>query len=665
VSCYHCTLSHEGTQDSVRMKYFAKALRQAWRHWPALLIGIFCSVAVAALWGANIAAIFPIIQTTLNGESLQEWNQKRLDTAEKSLTVHQTQIDDLQKKAAAAPDGPAKHELSFQLDLLKSQLKVDHASLYSAQRLQPYIVRYLPRKPFATVVLIATIVAIATAIKQILMLLDTMLVAYVSQSIARDVRGQIFDKALSLDQPAFDRQGISGFTAHITQTTDMLATGITNVYGGAVTEPLRIIACLGGAWAISWRLTLASLIFSPLAGFIILYLNRKIRTISLGILSRSMGFHHVMLEVFNSLITVHANTMEDFERERFRDSTAHIRRVAMKANFYHALASPVTELLGIGMLCVGVVASGYLVINQETHIFGIKMCDKPMSVTLMTVFFALLIGASDPLRKLSGVITGVNTGMAAAGILYPILEMKSTLNETTPPKLLPKLHNRIEFRDIRFSYDGLQTVLDTVNLTVNRGDHLAIVGPNGGGKSTLINLLCRFYDPQQGDVLFDGVSLRDVEIKDLRTRIALVTQQTELFNESILHNIRYGRWDATEAEVVEAAKMARADAFITSFPNGYQTIVGPNGQRISGGQRQRIALARAFLRNAEILILDEATSQIDAESERLIHEALSEFGKDRTLIMITHRESTLKLATRIVRVDHGKLEHMPIALKAA
>jgi ATP-binding cassette, subfamily B, bacterial MsbA len=283
----------------------------------------------------------------------------------------------------------------------------------------------------------------------------------------------------------------------------------------------------------------------------------------------------------------------------------------------------------------------------------------------MTVFFALLIGASDPLRKLSGVITGVNTGMAAAGILYPILEMKPTLSQTTTPKLLPSPHGRIEFRDIRFSYDGLQTVLDNVNLTIHRGDHLAIVGPNGGGKSTLINLLCRFYDPQQGEVLFDGVSLRDVEIKDLRSRIALVTQQTELFNESIMHNIRYGRWNATEAEIIAAAKMARADAFITSFPNGYHTIVGPNGQRISGGQRQRIALARAFLRNAEILILDEATSQIDVESERLIHEALSEFGCDRTLIMITHRESTLRLATRIVRVEHGKLEHLDIAMKAA
>jgi ATP-binding cassette subfamily B protein/subfamily B ATP-binding cassette protein MsbA len=647
------------------MKYFAKALRQAWRHWPALTLAILCSLGVAALWGANIAAIFPIIQTTLNGETVQVWNQKRIDAAEQRIKAHEAEVADFEKRLAATTDENAKRALAFKLDMARSQFSVARASKRSAEWLQPFFDRYMPAKPFPTVVLIAVMVAVATVIKQILMVSDTMLVSHVSQSIGREIRNQIFDKSLSLDQPAFDRQGISGFTAHITHTTDMLANGITNFYGGAITEPMRILACLGGAWAISWRLTLASLIFSPLAAFTILYLNRKIRSISLGILSRSMGFHHVMLEVYNSLLTVHANTMEDFERDRFRESTQHIRRTSLKAAFYHSMASPITELLGVGMLCTGVVVSAYLVINQETHIFGIKMTNQPMSVTLMTVFFALLIGASDPLRKLSGVITGVNNGMAAAGILYPILEMKPFLPEPVSPKPLPSPHERIEFRDIHFSYDGIQKVLDAVNLTIGRGDHLAIVGPNGGGKSTLINLLCRYYDPQQGEVLFDGVSLRDASLKDLRNRIALVTQQTELFNESIHHNIRYGRWDATEEEIVAAARMARADSFITSFPNGYQTIVGPNGQRVSGGQRQRIALARAFLRNAEILILDEATSQIDVESERLIHEALSEYGKDRTLIMITHRESTLSLANRIVRVDRGKLEYLPIAMNAA
>ncbi len=576
------------------MKYFAKALRQAWRHWPALSLALLCSLGVAALWGANIAAIFPIIETTLHGESLQTWNQKRLDAAQQGLAQHQTQFHDLEGRRAAAADPAVKRDLGFQLDMLQSQMGADRASIYSAQRLQPFLTRYMPSKPFATVTLVAVLVALATAIKQFLMLSDTMLVSYVSQSIARDMRGRVFDKALSLDRPAFDLQGISGFTAHITHTTDMLATGITNFYGGAVTEPLRILACLGGAWVISWRLTLASLIFAPLAAFLILYLNRKIRAISLGILGRSMSFHHVMLEVFNSLLTVQANTMEDFERDRFCESTTNIRRIAMKAAFYHGLSSPVTELLGMGMLCMGVVVSGYLVINQETHIFGIPMSSKPLTITQVTVFFAMLIGAADPLRKLSTVISGVNSGMAAAGILYPILEIKPYLMEAASPQQLPTPHSRIEFRDITFSYDGIQTVLDNVNLTITRGEHLAIVGPNGGGKSSLINLLCRFYDPQEGEVLFDGVSLRDVAIKDLRSRIALVTQQTELFNETILHNIRYGRWDATEEEVIAAARLARADGFISAFPNGYETRVGPNGQRLSGGQRQRIALAPRF-----------------------------------------------------------------------
>jgi ATP-binding cassette subfamily B protein/subfamily B ATP-binding cassette protein MsbA len=372
-----------------------------------------------------------------------------------------------------------------------------------------------------------------------------------------------------------------------------------------------------------------------------------------------------MLEVFNSVMTVQSNTMEEFERKRFRESTANIRRIALKATFYHTLSSPVTELLGMGILCTGVIVSGYLVINQATHIFGIPMTDKPLSITVVTVFFALLVGASDPLRKLSSVITGVNNGMAAADLLYPLLEMKPYLVETTNPKPLPARHERIELRDILFSYDGVQTILENLSLTIRRGDHLAIVGPNGGGKSTIVNLLCRFYDPIRGTVSIDGINLREVALKDLRSRIALVTQQTELFNETILHNIRYGRWDATEEEVFAAAKMARAHEFISNFPNGYNTIVGPNGQRVSGGQRQRIALARAFLRNTEILILDEATSQIDVESEKLIHDALVEFGRDRTLIMITHRESTLSLATRIVRVEHGKLEHLPIAMKVA
>jgi ATP-binding cassette subfamily B protein/subfamily B ATP-binding cassette protein MsbA len=523
----------------------------------------------------------------------------------------------------------------------------------------------MPSEPFSTVVLVVCVVVGATALKQLLAVTNQLLVSYVSQSIARDVRSRIFNKALALDRPKFNRQGISGFTAHITHTTDMLAQGITAFYGGAITEPLRIVFCLMLAAFISWRLTLASLLCAPLAAFLMLHLNRRIRSLSYRVLDRSLGFHHIMLEVFNGLHTVQAYSMEDFERKRFHQATGQIKRTAMWAAFYNALSSPITELLGMGMLCTGLCVSSYLVIFRATSIFGIPMTNTPFEPAIITVFFAALIAAADPLRKLSGVITGLNTGMAAANLLYPMLELQSGLVEPETPKSLPSDHKQVEFRNVCFSYDGSHQALAEVNLTVKRGEHLAIVGPNGGGKSTLINLLCRFYDPQQGDMLIDGVSLRDLSLSTVRQKIALVTQQTELFNETILHNIRYGRWDATEAEVIAAAELARAHEFISGFAEGYETVVGPNGQRLSGGQRQRISLARAFLKNADILILDEATSQIDVESERLIHDALSDYGSDKTLIMITHRESTLSLADKVVRVEYGKVEPVVREAKAA
>jgi subfamily B ATP-binding cassette protein MsbA len=268
-------------------------------------------------------------------------------------------------------------------------------------------------------------------------------------------------------------------------------------------------------------------------------------------------------------------------------------------------------------------------------------------------------------RKLSGVITGVNVGIIGASALYPLLDTPSKLAEPAEPKRLPSPHRQIRLENVSFSYDGIDTVLKDVNLSIRFGERVAIVGPNGGGKSTLVNLICRYYDPTAGHVMLDDVPLTELALHDLRRRIAMVTQQTELFNETILHNIRYGRWDATEEEIIEAAKQAHAHEFISGFPDGYRTMVGPSGFRLSGGQRQRISLARAFLRNAEILVLDEATSQIDVESERLIHEALAEYVRDRTVIMITHRASTLALADSIVQVEHGVVTKRPAQQSAA
>ena len=642
------------------MHYFLRALREAAKSWPLLAAALLCSAGVAALWGANIAALFPIIEVTLKGESLQSWNTRRIEDARARIAAGEHERTDLEAALAAGGlDPAAARKARSRIDTLALTGRGDEAIVASAVQLGPWLDRCLPGDPFQTVLVVVAFVVVSTFVKHVLLLTGTLLVAWVAMNISRNIRLKVFDKALELDRAQFMRWGSAGFMAQVTSTSDMLASGITSVYGGAVTEPLKILACLGGAFCISWRLTLACLMLAPLVGFLMVWLNRRIRGISKNILARSRGFHHVLLEALNNVLTVQAYTMEDFERQRFRTCTSDMMRTGMWHTFYFALANPITEILGIGMVATSIAVGAWLVINQETRIFGITMTDQPMTVPGIMIFFGFLIGASDPVRKLSAVFTGLNIGIVGAQALYPLLDTPSKLTETATPRTVPSPHRQIRLDNVSFSYDGIDTVLKDVTTAINFGERVAIVGPNGGGKSTLVNLICRFYDPTRGRVLLDDVPLTDVALKDLRRRIALVTQQTELFNESIHYNIRYGRWDATDEEIEEAARKAHAHDFIADFPEGYQTMVGPNGFRLSGGQRQRISLARAFLRNAEILVLDEATSQIDVESERLIHEALARYVENRTVIMITHRPSTLALADSILEVEHGRVTKRP------
>ena len=599
---------------------------------------------------------------TLNGDSLQSWNTRRLTDAQTRVEAGRKEQADLETKLASSELPAADAALArTRLDALMLALRGDEAVVYSSEKLGPWLDRLLPTDPFTTVLWVVAFVVASTFIKHAFLLTSTLIVTWVAMNISRDLRLRVFDKALSLDRAQFMRNGSAGFMAQVTGTSEMLTSGITSVFGGAVTEPLKIAACLAGAMCISWQLTLACLTMAPVVGFLMVWLNRQIRGISRGILAKALGFHHVLLEALNNVLTVQAYTMEEFERQRFRSCTRDMMKTGMWHSFYFALANPITEILGIGMVATSIAVGAWLVINQETQIFGLTMTERPMTVPGIMVFFGMLIGASDPVRKLSGVFTGVNLGIVGAQQLYPLLDTPSKLSEPAEPKTVASPHREIRLENVSFSYDGIDTVLSGVNLSIPFGERVAIVGPNGGGKSTLVNLICRFYDPTQGAVLLDGVPLTDMMVHDLRRRIAMVTQQTELFNESILYNIRYGRWDASEEEIIEAATKAHAHEFISEFPDGYRTMVGPNGFRLSGGQRQRIALARAFLRNAEILVLDEATSQIDVESERLIHEALARYVENRTVIMITHRASTLALADAIIKVEHGVVTKRPAA----
>ena len=348
--------------------------------------------------------------------------------------------------------------------------------------------------------------------------------------------------------------------------------------------------------------------------------------------------------------------MEDHERARFDQIGKECLRKAMRIVFYDSLTKPFMEVLGVGVLCLAIAAGANMLLHQETSFLGIHMCDRPLSLTSLLVFYALLIGATDPARKLSGIYSSIQGGIAAADRVFPLLDKQPAISDPLSPRPMSIPIHRLTFNHVNFEYVAGQPVLRDINLKIKFGETLAIVGANGCGKTTLVNLLPRFIDPVSGTVQIDGIDLQDFKIRDLRRLIAFVTQHTLLFDDTVENNIRYGSPQATVHEVTNAAKRAMAHQFITQeLESGYQTVIGPGGSFLSGGQRQRISLARAILRDPEILILDEATNQIDLKSEQLIRQALEVFLRERSAIIITHRMSTLSLADRVVVMDAGQI----------
>lgn len=353
---------------------------------------------------------------------------------------------------------------------------------------------------------------------------------------------------------------------------------------------------------------------------------------------------------------IKAFTMEPAEHNKFDKSAKEYYRKQMRIAIYNAIVSPLVETLGIMIVLVASVMGGYLVLGQHTHILGIKISDIPLTHGDMSIFFAMLAGMSDPARRLSGEFSNIQQAVAAADRVYEVLDREQKIVDAPNPIALPSLKRSLRFENVSFQYNAEKPVLRGVSLDVRAGETIAIVGPNGCGKTTLLQLLPRFYDPSAGRVTIEGTDIKDVSLRDLRVRFGLVSQEILMFNDTVENNIRYGKPDATMAEIEAAARSAHAHQFITEkLPEGYKSLVGPSGSRLSGGQRQRISLARAILRDPEILLLDEATSQIDIESEQLIFEVLEKFSRDRTTFMITHRTSMITLADRVVVMDHGQI----------
>ncbi len=642
------------------MKNFFRALRMASQHWLSVVLAAVCSFAVAALWGANIGAFYPILEVTIRGKSMQQWVDEEIDkhaqavrAIETKLKVQQPNVDKATKQM---------HE-SLQADLATQRTQYEYYS-----ELKPWITNWVPSSPFRTITWIVVGLLVSTLVKHFFLISNEVLVGKVALDISRSLRNRIFEKSLSMDRASFATRGNASFVTLIVHTTDMLSVGLINALGAALREPLKIVACLIGAAYICWRLLIMSVLVAPLVGVLLYFVTRSLKRVSRRMLERATGFHEVLLEALSNIQTVQAYRREEAEQHRFEAATLLMRRFSLRFLFLTSLSKPIIEFMGIGMLGTTIIGGAYLVLNEQTSLFGIRICDEPLSVSALLVFFGMLVGISDPLRKLSAVYSTVYAGTIAADAVFPVLDHASAIIDPVEPSELARPHRKLQIKHASFTYQNSgQRVINQISLEIPYGSTVAIVGSNGSGKSTLINLLCRFYDPSSGSIAFDDVDYRDLRVDDVRSRFALVNQQTEMFNETVAYNIRYGNPQASDEEVERVSRAAHAHEFITSvLDQGYQTKVGQNGNRLSGGQRQRIALARALLCNPEVLILDEATSQIDMQSEQLIRESLAEHRGERTMIIITHREKLLELADVVYEMVDGQLvERTNLLSKAA
>jgi ATP-binding cassette, subfamily B, bacterial MsbA len=637
------------------MKSFARAIGLAIRNRPTLL-GVVCtSLVVGVLWGANIGAVYPFVEVVFEGRSLQQWIDQEIKDSDIRTAKLAEEVHGLRETLPhlVAEDYQLASDRS---DYLEVDIYAQQKAAESYRWIQPYVHAYLPATPFMTLIMIVGVLLLGTALKDAFLVANLVLVERLVQLAAYDLRKQFFRQTLRLDLASFDESRNSDLMSHFTYDLNGITAGLKTLFGKALREPLKMAACLVGASMISWRLLLFSLVVAPPALLLMQLLSKSIKRANRRAMEEMSLLYNTLTETFTGIQTVKAFTMEGFERNRFHQSAKEFFRKSVKIAFYNSLTKPITEMLGIGVISLALVAGAYLVLNGETHLLGIRICDTPMTRGKLLLFYGLLAGVTDPARKLSDVFAGIQVGVAASERIFPMMDREPTVVEPQKAKSPATPHHRLRIENVAFHYQQDQPVLRGVDLEIKFGETIAIVGPNGCGKSTLTNMLPRFYDPVSGSIHFDDVNLRDMRLKEVRKRVGLVTQQTHLFDDTVLNNVRYGSPNATEAEAIEAAKKAHAHRFIIDkLDEGYDTLVGQGGSRLSGGQRQRIALARAILRDPEVLILDEATSQIDIESEQLIHQALEDFVRDRTAIMITHRLSTLALADRVVVMEAGKI----------
>ena len=630
-------------------------------------LSVLFAFLVAVLWSLNLSAAFPLVKLLLQQQSLTEYVETNIAEANAELDERQRRVAHIDKLIANLPANAASSP--EQVELLREQAK-QQALASEASRtallmnwLKTSVLPWLPNDQFAMLAMLLGVVLFATVLKSIFIVVQEVLVGSIVQLTAMSIRKDCLRKVLHLDYQTLSHNGTSDLMSRFTYDMNVLTQGLTLLGGKVIREPLKAMGCIVFAFLVNWRLTLISMLFVPLVGLVFYRIGRKLKVASKKMMESMSKLYKTLEETFDSLKVVIAFNGGHKHRARFHRENKEYYRKAMKLVHFDALTSPTTEIMGLFAVFIALLPGAYLVMRETKSIWGVNLASEPMDMAQLTLLYVLLAGTLDPIRKLSTVYAKLKRSTAAADRVFHLMDQKTLVKQSPKAQKAPRHTREIHFSDVTFSYycnDEAAIrppVLKDVDLRVTAGDVVVVVGENGSGKSTLVNLLPRYYDPDHGAVLIDGIDIRDVRLASLRDQISVVTQETLLFDETIYENIRYGRPSANRDEVITAAKQAHAFDFINELPDGFETCVGEKGGRFSGGQRQRIALARAILRDPTILILDEATSAVDAQSEKQIHAALREFAEGRTVFMITHSvsQSILDFVDKIAVMDQGHL----------
>ncbi|MBL7133001.1 MAG: ATP-binding cassette domain-containing protein [Phycisphaerae bacterium] len=678
-------------------------MRYLWPYRRRLAVAIVCAVIVAVLWGGGFGLIMPGLKILLADEGLHGWAWQslvedrldiklvrrlvpaslRIDGEQISMVIDVNRVSD---DGVAAKAGIAANEWLVGID---DEQKPDHRVMRADElarelahmapggrvrlrvfdqqkareairvvevvldredfqtRLLGRIARVIPEPEggegrYTMLVWLLWVFLAATLIRNVLRYIQDYLVQTAVLRACMDIRCENYGITLRLPLTYFSQKGVSDTMSRFIADTGELARGQSTLFGKTVVEPAKAIVCIVLAFWFSWRLTLMGLTVGPVVFVLIRMFGRVMKRASRKALegwSRMLG---ALEGTLTGIRVVKAYTMEGHERRRFFRVNRAVYKQQRRMARIDSATSPIVEGLGmIAGMAAGALA-GYWVLVDET-----------MDVDLFLTWMALLGGMFDPIRKLSKVITRFHRADAAATRVFELHDQEQEKRLPGAPNL-PRHSRDLELRNVSFRYPtAADDALKDISLRIEAGRSVALVGPNGSGKTTLVSMVPRLFDPARGAVLIDGKDVSRYSLHSLRSQIAVVTQDTVLFNATIAENIAYGQRSASRDAVLSAAKRAFVDEFVDQMPDGYDTMVGEHGATLSGGQKQRITIARAILRNPAILIFDEAMSQVDADSERRIHEALDEFVKDRTTLIVAHRFATVLSADRIVVMEDG------------